>query len=142
LDAEIVLGVKSILSNAGKTVYVDWLDDPQLDRSHVTAATADVLRKRMGQCDSLFYIHSRNAAQSRWMPWELGYFDGRRGNVAILPVLKAGETAFRGEEYLGLYPYVDFLEATALSSSIWIHRSATDYTRYDRWLAGTDKKRP
>lgn len=53
LDSELVLGVKTVLEQAGQTVYVDWIDDPLLDRSKVTPATADHLRKRMRQCASL-----------------------------------------------------------------------------------------
>ncbi len=40
-DAEIILGVKGVLEDYGKTVYVDWLEDPQLDRRNVTAASAE-----------------------------------------------------------------------------------------------------
>lgn len=142
LDAELVLGVRNILVNSGKTVYVDWIDDPQLDRNHVTAATANALRKRMGQCESLFYVHSNHATQSRWMPWELGYFDGRNGNVAIVPVLTGGQSTFRGEEFLGLYSYVDVLHPGGPGASLWLHRSASDYTRYEDWRRAADKKRP
>jgi hypothetical protein len=40
--------------------------------------------------------------------WELGYFDGFRPNhVAILPLVKAAGSGFAGQEYLGLYPYVE-----------------------------------
>ncbi len=106
-DANFVLGVKRLLVAQGKSVYVDWIDDRQLDRNQVTAATAETLRQRMGQCDSLFYLHSRHSTQSRWMPWELGYFDGLKGAVAILPVTGQAQTEFKGEEFIGLYPYVD-----------------------------------
>lgn len=86
-DADIVLGAKQLLEEKGNTVYVDWIDDPALDRSRVCTETADVLRLRMQHCTSLVYLHSSNSGQSKWMPWELGYFDGFNGNVAIFPVL-------------------------------------------------------
>src|SRR5690606_37515260 len=57
-DAEIILGVKGVLEDYRKTVYVDWLEDPQLDHSHVTPANAEVIRERMRQCKSLVYVHS------------------------------------------------------------------------------------
>ena len=50
LDAQLVLGVKTVLERSGQSVYIDWLDDPQLDRSSVTPATAERLRNRMRQC--------------------------------------------------------------------------------------------
>lgn len=133
-DAQIILGVKAVLEDYGKSVYVDWLDDPQLDRSHVTPKTAEVIRGRMRQCRSLVYVHSVNSSGSKWMPWELGYFDGFNGAVAILPVTKSGES-FRGQEYLGIYPYID--EAPPRGSSkneIWINRSTTDAKGWDAWL--------
>lgn len=138
LDAEVVLGIKATLEDAGQIVYVDWIDDPQLDRSHITSQTANVLRGRMRQSESLFYAHSGASTKSRWMPWELGYFDGFNGNVAILPIVQgSGESTFRGEEYLGLYPYVDVTRGT-----LWIHRSAGSYLDVATWRRGSDKLRP
>jgi hypothetical protein len=121
LDAELVLGAKLELEDRGFTVYVDWLSDPLLKREQVTSTTADHLRTRMRQCKMLVYVHSENAALSRWCPWELGYFDGLRGgNVFILPVFSSARHTYDGQEYLGLYPY---LEPAAGSNNIWIERA-------------------
>lgn len=107
-DAELVLGVKVLLEEMGKTVYVDWVDDPELDRSQVNKHTAERQRGRMKQSESLLYIATENATNSKWMPWELAYFDGHKPNkVAILPVLEKENQKFGGQEYLGLYPTVD-----------------------------------
>jgi hypothetical protein len=107
-DADLILGVKTLLEERGLSVYVDWIVDPELDRSNVTAATADILRKRMHQCESLIYAATSNAANSKWMPWELGYFDGHRGDehVAIMPFVEHQGDAFFGQEYLNLYAVV------------------------------------
>ena len=105
-DQVIVAGVVAFLSEAGHSVYVDWIDDPQMDRGAVNAATAEKLRGRMSACRSLIYLHSASSSASRWMPWELGYFDGMREHVAVLPVVKV-EGAYRGSEYLALYPTVE-----------------------------------
>ncbi|TGS08549.1 outer membrane beta-barrel protein, partial [Mesorhizobium sp. M1C.F.Ca.ET.187.01.1.1] len=37
--------------------------------------TAELLRTRMRQSKTLIYVHSNNSPGSRWMPWELGFFD-------------------------------------------------------------------
>ncbi|WP_163082420.1 toll/interleukin-1 receptor domain-containing protein [Acinetobacter baumannii] len=106
-DAKIVLGVKNWLEENGMKVYVDWIDDRHLDRSKVTSKTADTLRVRMRQSKSLLYIATDNSSQSKWMPWELGYFDGySSGKVAILPILNHQYESFSGQEYLGIYPLV------------------------------------
>lgn len=107
VDAELVLGIKILLEEEGKKVYVDWIDDQALDRNRVTADTAEVLRHRMRQCESLLYLATENAPKSKWMPWELGYFDGyKNGSVSVLPVIDESDSPFEGQEYLGLYPVV------------------------------------
>ncbi|MFW2457317.1 TIR domain-containing protein [Methyloversatilis discipulorum] len=106
-DAEIVLGIKQLLEESGLKVYVDWVEDAQLDRRAVAKETAAVLRQRMRQSKSLIYLSSENSSSSKWMPWELGYFDGfKPDGVAIMPVLDSPTDAFKGQEYLGLYPIV------------------------------------
>jgi hypothetical protein len=115
-DSDLVLGVYHFLSRSGLAVYVDWIVDKEMDRSAVTPATAETLRTRMRQCRSLIYAHSSSSGGSKWMSWELGYFDGYRSAVAILPIVKEGEKKFTGQEYLGLYPYID---ATA---TIWVNQ--------------------
>lgn len=144
LDSDQILGVKVILESMGKTVYVDWINDPQLDRSNVTPKTADTLRRRMRQCKALFYVHSENTPLSRWMPWELGYFDAFNSNVAILPIVQSeGQTSFVGVEYLGLYPYVDVTGRIASApGTVFLHRTASEYAGFDRWVSASDKLRP
>lgn len=106
-DAELVIGVKTLLEQMGFSVYVDWVIDKQLSRDAVTKETAHVLRERMKQSKALIYMATENAPASKWMPWELGYFDGQQpGQVAILPVLDRAGEHFVGQEYLGLYPVV------------------------------------
>lgn len=120
LDAEIILEAKLRLEDAGFTVYVDWINDPKLDRSSVTRATAASLRIRMAQCKMLVYVHSQNAAMSKWCPWELGFFDGKKGgNVFILPISVGSQNTFIGQEYLGLYPY---LTPSTSSKNMWIEK--------------------
>ncbi|MOA50153.1 hypothetical protein D3C78_1731370 [compost metagenome] len=55
----------------------------------------------------MMYIATGNSSSSKWMPWELGFFDGHKpGRVAILPLLDSENQNFLGQEYLGLYPVV------------------------------------
>lgn len=107
-DAELVLGVVRILEDMGKKVYVDWVVDKQLSRDSVTKETAETLRTRMKESSRLLYLATDNASSSKWMPWELGYFDGlKSGKVAILPLVDSAYSSFQGQEYLGLYPALD-----------------------------------
>ncbi len=65
VDAELVLGIKVLLEAEGQKVYVDWIDDQALERDRVTAKTADVLRQRMRQSESLLYVATENAPMNR-----------------------------------------------------------------------------
>lgn len=106
-DADLILGVKAILEGLGHKVYVDWVEDTQLSREKVNADTADILRKRMRQSNSLVWVATEAASESKWMPWELGYFDGfKPKHVAILPLVDNAADTFKGQEYLALYPII------------------------------------
>lgn len=108
-DSEIVLGIRKFLEDNGLTVYVDWIDDPHLTRDRVTAATAQRLRARMGETRKMILTLSSNVQQSRWVPWELGYFDARSGGqgIAVLPVKRDGDyEPTKGMEYVDLYPKI------------------------------------
>ncbi len=108
LDAKSVYGLKEILEYEGLTVFVDWLDPKYYDRENVDANRAGELRDQMKNCDSLLFAVSDNSSTSKWMPWELGYFDGYKDKVAIIPLNKNYRDIafFDGQEYLGIYPYV------------------------------------
>ncbi|MFI8662073.1 TIR domain-containing protein [Rhodococcus qingshengii] len=108
-DAVAIAGLRNLLLNQGLSVYVDWIDDPQLDREQVSATTAGQLRQRMQNSNALVYATSRASVQSRWMPWELGYFDGFKGadQVSICPIESSDQSVFDGQEYLGLYKVIE-----------------------------------
>jgi hypothetical protein len=82
-DAEIIEGIKRFLESKCPSVYVDWIENPELDRSNVAPQTAEVLRQAIKHSKTLLYAASVNAAVSKWMPWELGYSDALHGKVAI-----------------------------------------------------------
>ncbi len=138
-DAELILGIKVKLEGYGHSVYVDWVEDPHLDRSSITPNTAATLRERMCCCRSLFYASTEASTDSKWMPWECGYFDGKLGRSAILPITETGIDAYRGREFLGIYPYVT--EDTIQNSTkkiLWVNRASDIYCRYDEWLNGKE----
>ncbi|MCT7586740.1 toll/interleukin-1 receptor domain-containing protein [Aliarcobacter butzleri] len=115
-DAELILGIKKILEDDyGYSVYVDWIEDKHLERDQVTKYTAQVLKDRMNNAKSLIFVTTENSETSKWMPWELGYFDGVNGHVAILPIMKYDtKTEYEGQEYLELYPYISYSKITGL----------------------------
>src|SRR2546422_969529 len=81
LDKELILGITVYLEKMGHTVYVDWKQDAQLSRDNITKETAQVVRARIEQSESLFFATTEGAKSSRWMPWELGYMDGKKRQI-------------------------------------------------------------
>lgn len=120
-DAELILGVKAMLEGQGLKVYVDWVEDAQLDRTQVSRSSADILRRRMRQSRSLIWVATSAASESKWMPWELGYFDGFKPNqVAIMPLVDNSYDSFKGQEYLALYPLVGKNQYTNGAKDIFV----------------------
>ncbi len=136
---DILLGVKAMLEERELSVYIDKYNDPQLTPESVTPETAEILRRRMQNSKALLYVYSQNSKKSRWMPWELGYFDGLKGTVGIIPVTRNQETTFKGEEYLNLYPYVDIATITGTNKpQLWINKSANTYAQLANWVKGSE----
>lgn len=136
LDARYILMLRDYLQALGYSVFVDWIEKPELDREKVTKKTAAYLRKVMDRCVSLLFAVSEDSPASKWMPWELGYFDGRGGPVAIVPITErtTRSETYRGQEYLGLYPYVTMEKDTAGQNRLWVNRSASKYVTFKEWV--------
>ena len=91
---------------------------------------------RVSKC--LFYSTTDSSGSSKWMPWELGFKDGQNTRAAILPIQATTPTDFRGQEYLGIYPYAVQEKSQTGKDRIWIHRSSTVYVVFEDWLNGTE----
>jgi hypothetical protein len=142
LDADDVLLLKEYLESLDLTVFVDWIESPELDRTEVTPETAAYLRSVIDRSSSLLYAISANASKSRWMPWELGYGDGVHGRVAIVPITdqQTASEAYTGQEYLGLYPYVTLTDDNRGVRKLWVNESASTYVNLKSWLNGAVPK--
>jgi hypothetical protein len=140
-DATLILGVKTLLEEQGWSVYVDWIDDVELDRSKVNKATAKRLRERMRASKSLIFATSPSTPTSKWMPWELGYFDGfRAGRVAILPLVESSDSEYQGQEYLGLYPTIEKLRSKGQQQLSYVTKGVRS-NRYKTMTAFTQGER-
>ncbi len=137
-DKQYIRKLKQYIEDNFKlTCYVDWLCEPTtLDRSAVTRETATILRKRLRQSKTLIFCTSKNSPNSRWMPWELGFFDAYRGFISILPITDRETDSFKGQEYLGLYPYIDKTD-----SILWVNGIDGGYVKISDWVAGALPKK-
>jgi len=138
-DADQILALKILIESFGFSVFVDWIETPGLDRSSVTKETADYLRKAMNRSASLLYAVSDHSSESKWMPWELGYSDALHGQVAVIPIADqdTASESFRGQEYLGLYPYLTIHTDRSGREILWINESLSTYASLQAWLNGT-----
>jgi len=141
LDKKQIYALVNLFNKSGYSVYVDWMIDEQLDRSMVNRKTSETLRKRMDSSRCLAYVATNNSTRSKWCPWELGYMDGRtKGRCAILPILEDDEDVFRGVEYLGIYPYIDYARSNQEGSKyeFWVTDSVNEnrYITLSEWLDG------
>jgi hypothetical protein len=138
-DSEEILSLKQIIEGLGYSTYVDWIEDRELDRSNVTKNTANLIKLRMKTCKCLFFVTTENYPNSKWMPWELGFFDGfKPEKVAILPIVQSSYgNQYTGQEYLGIYPFISYAPANGTSNSIlWINDDSNTYTQFSLWLNG------
>lgn len=144
LDRNEVEGLYIELTRLGYSVYVDWIIDPHLDRQNVTKASAALVRKRMKSSRSLLLAISVNASISKWMPWELGYVDGRTERCAIIPVSRERYNApryYKGTEYLSLYPFVRKIPTKGNGEQLFVIEDSSDYVLFHKWLSGEKPKR-
>lgn len=113
-DAATILGIVDLLEDEGLQIYVDWIVDPQHDRTKVDRDTAENLQRRMKQSASLIYATSTSSRSSIWMPWELGYFDGlgKQDRISIMPI-EGNTPGSQGQEFLELYPAMEKVRTNA-----------------------------
>lgn len=138
VDADYILMLHDFLTEIGYTVFVDWIEAPELDRSNITKDTAEELRKAMKKSESLLFAVSSNSGNSKWMPWELGYADALHGKVAVIPIgdMETIEEAYDGQEYLGLYPYVTRNSNGQGQSQLWINWATDECVTLTDWIRG------
>ncbi|MFB5192953.1 toll/interleukin-1 receptor domain-containing protein [Alicyclobacillus fastidiosus] len=137
-DHNLILGLKAEIEEiTGLSVFVDWIAKPELDRENVTKETADALRQAMRDAKCLLYVATDNSTNSKWMQWELGYFDALKHKVAVIPTPKTdpGTNLYQGTEFVGLYYYVTKELNRAGDLCLWINDGKpSKYVRLNYWF--------
>lgn len=84
LDSDFLLETKAILNSADVNVYIDWVcDRSSLKRDLTNVSTANVIIERLKSSKSLMYILTSASLNSKWTPWELGYFHALKNKICI-----------------------------------------------------------
>jgi hypothetical protein len=117
-DAELVNGVRLMLEDQHLVVYVDRPFASRQAGNRMTPGTMGRLRRRMIKSESLILLLSGTADDLEWIPWILGYFDGKGGRVASLPLSTDKDGKPKTQGYVNLYPYVDIVGPTMWANGV------------------------
>jgi len=111
-DRIIAINFYEALKAMGIVSYIDWLEDSDVGRDSITSA----LRTAMNNSRVLIYLHTHNSRNSKWTPWEIGYFDSKKdpSRIGVAPLLdgQGNIPRYDGQEYLKQYNEigVDYLK--------------------------------
>lgn len=121
-DKEIINSLYDLFEKCGYCVFIDWKDETLSDRDKISKDVALKLKTNMRKSDGLLYCATTNSSNSKWCPWELGYVDGFKNRVAILPILNKYTREYKGQEYLGIYPYITYEKISEKNQyDFWVH---------------------
>ena len=116
-ELEYLERVRYLLEKLHTTVYVDWAD-PSMQ--HPTdRKTAEALKDKIKKYDKFIFIASDAAIHSEWCNWEVGYGDAQKydaDKIAIFPI-KQDDRQWEGNEYLQLYPSIEYCDGTTRYSN-------------------------
>ncbi len=107
-DADLVdQFLAKILGDNADSVYIDRSDESLPEKC--TPVTAAKVKGKIRECEKLLLLATNNACDSRWCPWELGVGDEANGyaSVLVVPVADSAAGGWRGNEYIGIYQYLD-----------------------------------
>jgi len=109
--------VRYLLEKLNTSVYVDWADS---EMQHPTdRKTAEALKDKIKKYDKFIFIASDAAIDSKWCNWEIGYGDAQKydaDKIAVFPV-KQDDRKWKGNEYLQLYPSIEYFDGTTCYSN-------------------------
>jgi hypothetical protein len=138
-DERYLPGVISMLENYVGQVYIDKADS-RLPES-TNRETAETLRSTISECTRFVLFVTTNSKDSKWVPWELGIADGKKGHqpVALFPAANSkDEKQWAQQEYLGLYSRIVWGRMEGWTEDGWY---VLDYlqntgTPLKKWLTG------
>lgn len=138
-DKEYAIKIYKLMIKSGYTVYID-INDKKLDRDDVDEESARRIASIMNCCKCLIYVHTASAKVSKWCPWELGYMSGKTNfRCGIIPLVEDKEE-FPHQEYLGLYPIVDYAKVqNSDRMEFWVNKFGTKkYVSLKEFINGKD----
>lgn len=113
-DIEELEGIIEILEDLGAKIYIDSMDNKMPEQT--SGETAIRIKEVIKYCNKFILIATEKAIESYWCNWELGIGDTYKyiDHIAIIPIKEKDErdSQFKGNEYLQIYPRIDFEDGT------------------------------
>lgn len=113
-DIKELEGVIEILQDLGAKIYIDSMDNTLPKQT--SGETAQRIKEVIMHCKKFIFLATEKAIQSYWCNWELGFGDTHKyiKNIAILPIKEKSlnNSEYIGNEYLQIYPQIDFKDGT------------------------------
>jgi len=144
-DAKAARNLKTIITDWGYSCHCSADDpdpDPESGAGLPAAALADRIRGRLRSCRCLIHAFCAGSGPERWLPWQLGFFDGRWGARHIgLYSLDGGDAPVTLGDFAGLYTALtpgtlrSFLEDTCSTRAL-AGRADVDVERMASLMAG------
>ena len=111
-DLDHLERVRYLLEKLHTAVYVDWADPSMTYPPDRT--TGEKLKEKIKKYDKFVFIATDAAIDSEWCNWEIGYGDAQKydtDKIALFPI-KQDDREWKGNEYLQLYPSIEYFDGT------------------------------
>ena len=123
-DSDLLLSLKSVLNHSNINVYIDWVSDRNaLKRELTNANTANAIIERLKSSKALLYVHTQASQDSRWTPWELGFFHAFKGKICIY-----------NPENIEKMPYLDIYPTVVLDERKLFVETENGRTLLQKWI--------
>lgn len=136
-DTRLLAGVMRVLEGHGANVYIDR-KDPTLP-PYTNEETAATLKNRIDQTNKFVLLATENSKESKWVPWELGIADSKKGldRIALLPAVeKRDDTSWTSWEYMGLYSRIVWGKLQGHDKEVWmvLDEQKNEGIELSKWL--------
>jgi TIR domain len=113
-DLNDLQGVMGLLEDLGAEIYIDSMDNKMPNQTNGETATR--IKEIIKQSDKFILLATDKAIESYWCNWELGIGDVYKyiKHIAVLPMKekKSWDHNYKGNEYLQIYPSIDYEDGT------------------------------
>lgn len=123
-DSDLLLQIKSILNCSNINVYIDWVNDREaLKRELTNIETANAIIERLKSSKALLYIHTNASINSRWTPWEIGFFHALKNKVCVY-----------NPDNIEKAPYLDVYHNVVLKNGLFFIEKNTELVPIKDWI--------